>query len=157
VSKLRPTGEEPVRNLERKDKCATGTAFNEFWNVYPKLKDREKSEALFRKAVGQGIEPRLIISAAEEYCRENASNGYQYLCYSDNWLDQRRWENQRSARTASATGGGSSIEDTARMLAEKIQSGSYVPSSAFTSRMTAIMLRLELVSVDQLQRIGVAV
>lgn len=156
VSKLRPTGEEPVKNLERKNVCAIDAAFDEFWKVYPKPKDRNKSKALFQKAVAAGIEPGLIISAAKEYCRDNAGNGHRYLAYSDNWLKDRRWENQRAATGATTTVSGSDIEEVARMTAEKICAGRFISPTGVSDKMVGIMMDLGLVTIDQLRRIGVA-
>lgn len=110
-SKLRPTGEEPVRNRKGKDVCAADAAqhtqsdFNQFWRVYPRREKKRETKAAFSKVVAKGADSLHIIAGATAYAEANDGNGWQYLAQPANWLKDRRWLDYASEPSADATAG----------------------------------------------------
>jgi len=105
----RPTGQEDQSlcpdgtgepGLSKNETTASDHAsmFDEFFAAYPRPKNRDRSEAEFSKAVKAGADPARIIAAAKAYAAENRGNARHYVAYSDNWLRDRRWEDQREVR-----------------------------------------------------------
>ena len=100
---VEPTSGEsvPIRRTTDKETltssvCAQAKSgafqFDAFWKTYPRDRDRERTQHLFDKALAEGISAETLCQAAAKYRAENKGSGQQYMCYSDNWLKNRRWE-----------------------------------------------------------------
>ncbi|MCJ7871489.1 helix-turn-helix domain-containing protein [Phaeobacter sp. J2-8] len=158
--KLRPTGDDPVRNLKGKNVCGsegdhiqqTPDGFEEFWEVYPRVRDRVTSCKLFADAVKAGVDPKWIVKAAKRYASENAKNNAAYIAYSTNWLEASRWQDCPQDVPARETG--SVAEKVARFWADKIISGQYVPQSAINPALAEYLLENKLVAETDLHRAG---
>ncbi len=88
---------EPV-----KEPCAAETApqaidlpdgfLKKFFDVYPRVGDREKTKAALEQAICQeGVSCDAILSGAKAYATEQKGNHPRYLAYSENWINQKRW------------------------------------------------------------------
>lgn len=122
--KLRPTGEEPVRNRKGKDVCSadaaqhTQPAFEEFWQAYPRPKDREATALTFAQAVAEGADPAALVAAARAYRDENRGNGRMYLKHSANWLREGAWRDHAPIAKPTTT-----VGDMADLYAGMIDAG----------------------------------
>jgi len=116
---VREPGKEPVRSAGADQH--TDSAFDEFWKIYPRPRDREKSGQLFSEALKAGADPAIIIAGAKNYAAENAENirkgSKQFMCFSDNWLRARRWNDHASAPTKSQL----NAEDVSEQVAKQIR------------------------------------
>ena len=128
------------------------TAFQSFWDCYPRVRDRAKSLKLFAAAVKAGAYPDRIVRAAKRYRAENAGNNLAYIAYSTNWIEQRRWEDYPDA--IPPKGPEDRLAPVARYWAEAIASGDFVPSSAISPSLAEYMLAEKLVAVADLRRLG---
>ncbi|MAZ27989.1 MAG: hypothetical protein CL868_13055 [Cytophagaceae bacterium] len=144
-----------VREPIRKPACAREAdrrPFDRFCEVFPKLRDRNACEVLFDDAVAAGANPEVIVAAARRYRAENGGKAKRYLCASDRWLQDKRW--QQGRRAAPGASGSASLEDRAAWWASKVHAGDFIPPSALNNTMIAEMLGRQLVTSQQLRAIG---
>lgn len=80
----------PVREISAEEK----KEFGNFWALYPKSKDYDKTLEEWTAAVLAGADPKQITTAAVAYAREKAGEPFQYLKHSANWLRDRRYEDK---------------------------------------------------------------
>ncbi|WP_225028322.1 helix-turn-helix domain-containing protein [Xinfangfangia pollutisoli] len=131
----------------------TSKAFEEFWKVYPRPRDRQRAERLFVEALEAGVGAEVILGAARHYRAENAGNKPQYLAYADNWLDQRRWEDCQAAAPVVART--DAVRDLATFWAKKVKCGAYIPPSGISAEVAHCMIQGGLVREQDLLRVGV--
>ena len=93
--------EEPVKEPV-KEPCADGAqdrnfekTLGTFLKVYPRHGDRGRTEDALRAALGAGADPDQIIAAAKAYAVEQKGNAPRFIAYSENWLEQKRWDRHR--------------------------------------------------------------
>lgn len=94
------TKEEPVKEPVREPCVSPGDPHTEFldkiWDrfsaVFPRMGNVEVTEDRLRSAIEAGADPDHIIEAARAYADEQRGNKSQYIAFSENWLDQKRWE-----------------------------------------------------------------
>ncbi|MFN4159387.1 MAG: helix-turn-helix domain-containing protein [Gemmobacter sp.] len=153
----------PYRTSKREpvsEPCSSACAdnhdarFDEFWTAHPRPRNRVRTRELFAGAVSQGTDPGLIISAAKRYASEQAGNAAMYVCQSDNWLINRRWEDFGKS-DGHGVSQGQDMERLARFWAGKMAAGSYVPTSAISPRVAAEIVRLGLAGKADLARHGI--
>lgn len=135
----------------------TLVAFERFWQVHPKARQRDRSFALWLAAEKSGADPQRIICEAQRYRQVNQGKDAQYLVSSDRWLEQRRWEGEPGKAFVSMDERMRGIEATAEMLAGKVRAGAPVVSSAFSPAILDCILGKRLLTVAQLQGAGVRV
>lgn len=70
--------------------------FGRFWTYHPKSKDYDKTLEAWTAAVLDGADPVVISAAALAYAREMASEPFQYVKHSANWLKQRRYADKHA-------------------------------------------------------------
>lgn len=68
--------------------------FGNFWTLYPKSKDYEKTLEQWTAAVIAGADPKQITAAAVAYAREKAGEEWRYIKFSANWLKARGYEDK---------------------------------------------------------------
>jgi len=128
--------------------------FEAFWEIYPRPKNRAESQEAFEAAIAEGVNESWLIQAAKAYRLEQSGNPAMYVAQSDNWLEQKRWN--EFPEHLQATGADlSGIDGTARLWAATIKRGGYVPSSAISANLAAHMVQTGLVMPDDLRRVGV--
>lgn len=150
---------EPVR-----EPCVGGVSaahieklLSEFWDAYPRPRDRATCRRWFEELAGRGVDLGSIVAAAKRYAAENAGNKPMYLAYADNWLRDRRWEDFAGKSDARSVCPDDAMRDVADFWAEKIKRGKYVPSNAISGQLAGVMLSLGLVEEGELRRVGVPV
>lgn len=159
VQELHPNLKKTIKEPIVLDSSSPEEAsFTEFWNVYPRKHDQERSRRLFEDAVKSGVDAEWIISAAKTYRNEQQGNEERYICYSDNWLEKKRWEDFPWKREPIAESSGSSggPQDLEEFWAEKIKNNAYVPQSAISPQLARNMLDRDLVTIEELRRKGLA-
>lgn len=132
-------------------------AFQRFWEAHPKMGNRDRTLALWLAAEKSGADPQRIISEARRYRQINQGKDTRYLVSSDRWLEQRRWEGEPGKAFVSSDERMRGIEATAEMLAGKVRAGAPVVSSAFSQAILDCILGKRLLTVAQLQSVGVRV
>lgn len=65
--------------------------FGNFWALYPKSRDRDKTLAEWTAAVLSGVDPKQITAAAVAYAKEKAGEEFRFIKHSTNWLRERRY------------------------------------------------------------------
>ena len=68
--------------------------FGNFWALYPKSKDYDRTLETWTASVLGGADPQKITAAAVAYAREVAGKDFQYVKHSANWLRERRYEDK---------------------------------------------------------------
>lgn len=80
-----------VRDLTAEEKLE----FGRFWLVYPKSKGYDETLAAFTaEVVIEGADPQEITAAAVAYAKEKASEDFQFIKFSANWLKQHRYRDK---------------------------------------------------------------
>ncbi len=98
----------------------------------------------------KGAEPKRIVQAAKAYASENEGNGQRYIAYSDNWLENKRWNDNAPKNPPKAKD-----VDAAAFWAKSVKDGRFIPSTAITDRVAIEMIKRNLVSPADLAAIGV--
>lgn len=137
-------------NIEECVRPQAADDFERFWTVHPRPRDRDATHRAFTQAVAEGQTADVLIAAAEAYRRENAGNRSMYVCYSDNWLRDRRWKEHEPIEPACPTTGSGSVID---LFVKRIRAGQKVYGVSEQQR--AELLSSGLVSPEELRRSGV--
>lgn len=72
--------------------------FDRFWRAYPKRdggNPKQPAKDKFARWVRKGIDPEVLIAAAEAYrrdCIDRGNEGTPYVAQAQTWLNQRRWQ-----------------------------------------------------------------
>lgn len=146
---------KPTNKKTKREECVgvkSDPAFDRFWSIYPRPRDRERSLNLFLTMKSQGIDPEMVVAAAEEYCRDNKGNGSMYLCFSDNWLADGRWKDAKASKPLPESG--HELEETARFIAEKVKAGS--PVFSVSSALTKIIEKNQWLTKEQMRAAGIS-
>ena len=81
------SGRQPVREITADDKVE----FGNFWELFPKSQDYDKTRDAWVAAVCSGVSPQLITAAAVAYAREKAGEEFRFIKTSTRWLTERRY------------------------------------------------------------------
>jgi len=79
---------------------ASEDAWNKFWAVYPRKKDKQAALKAWKKALKTGCDPQQIIDGAIRYAEERSTEDPQYTKYPASWLNAGSWENQADQPSA---------------------------------------------------------
>ena len=77
--------------------------FDEFWEVYPRKKEKKRAQSAWKSAVKR--EPAEgIIAAAKNYAQErkNVKDGEQFTKHASTWLNNDCWEDYRTSPVKSS-------------------------------------------------------
>lgn len=133
-------------------------AFDEWWAIYPKPRDKTRSARLFCDAVAAGVEPGWIIASAKRYSAENARKGTarQFVASGDMWLENRRWEDHAPpALPAEPASTDDPMDGAAHLWGKTIRDGGYVPPSAISARLARVILAKGYATAEQLRAKGI--
>ena len=81
-------------HLTRDIYSASEDAWNKFWAIYPRKKDKQAALKAWKKALKDGTDPQHIIDGATRYAEERSTEDPQYTKYPASWLNAGSWENQ---------------------------------------------------------------
>ena len=130
----------------------TNSAFEKFWETFPRPRNRERCLELFGQTVSEGVSPEWIVTSAGRYRDEQRTNSRMYLVYADNWLAARRWEDFTDPNASKTSTGGT--ETTLRLFAKKINEGGYLAPTALSHAQVAEILERGLSSKEALSAAG---
>ena len=134
----------------------THSAFEEWWKLYPRPRDRDRSARLFCEAVSSGVDPAWIIASAKRYRAENAGNAPMYQAFGDNWLALQRWEDHEPpALPALESAIDDLIDGQAQLWGNVIREGRYVPPNAVSARIASLILHRGYATEDQMRAKGI--
>lgn len=89
--------------LEKKENSDSVASldFERFWRVYPSRRPYPNPKAAAAKkfgvAVRHGVDPELLIAAAERYARLCRGKDPQYVVQTTRWFNEKRWEDEIQA------------------------------------------------------------
>ncbi|WP_199572684.1 helix-turn-helix domain-containing protein [Streptomyces murinus] len=69
-------------------------AFGAFWINYPKKRAREEARKAWIAAIKRGANPQHIVTAAQSYARERASQDPKYTKYPATWLNKGCYDDE---------------------------------------------------------------
>jgi hypothetical protein len=87
-----PHSPQEEDSSSRADDCLE--AFGAFWLTYPKKINRGKAQEQWIEAMRKGVDPALIVTAAQGYARSVAGKDPQYTSYPANWLRLERYHDE---------------------------------------------------------------
>jgi hypothetical protein len=67
-------------------------AFGDFWLLYPRPMQPEKTKTAWRAALDRGADPGLIVKAAQAYAKHLGGKADRYTPYSATWLNNGSYE-----------------------------------------------------------------
>jgi hypothetical protein len=73
-------------------------AFVDFWQVYPKKKDKAHAFRAWLHATHE-VSPSVIIAAAERY-RDQPGRSYEFTKYPSNWIRGGCWDDEQEGDVA---------------------------------------------------------
>lgn len=149
---LKEDQNKEARARARKRKVAL-TAFEEFWSAHPRVGSREATECAFEEAVRDGVDPAVIVAAAKRYRAEKGHEPKRYLCASEDWVKQRRWQD---ACTLGPSCAQPKPRDAAELWARTLNEGGFIPPSAISCGLGREMIRRGLVTEAELRSAGVS-
>lgn len=85
-----------VRNGAKPKRKAPADAprFDEFWDIYPRKRDKGKARPAWNKAVKKA-DPDTIIAAAKRYAATvDRSEGGRFIKYPASWLNAEAWDDE---------------------------------------------------------------
>ena len=147
------TMQEPVCSADAVQH--TQATFDEFWNAYPRPKDRDGTEKAFAQAVAGGAPPAVIIAGATAYAAEEKNNGRQYLKHSANWLKAQGWQDHTLA--GSKQRNGASADAIKANYARAIANGHASVARHCPVQMAHELIAANAVTQEQCRAVGVSV
>jgi len=88
------TGKNTSSASNAEEDASDLAAFGAFWIVYPKKIHMAKAKTEWIAAIRRGIDPALMVDAAQAYAREVAGKDPQYTSYPANWLANERYHDE---------------------------------------------------------------
>lgn len=72
------------------------SAFDEFWQAYPKHKDKAAAEKSFEKVMKSGVPLETLLTAIERQKKTEqwSRDGGQFIPYPSTWLNRKKWEDE---------------------------------------------------------------
>lgn len=125
-------------------------AFREFWDAFPRPRNKGLSLRYFTEAVESGVAPQLIITAAYRYRGEQAENKIQYVAPSDHWLQNRRWRDYRGT-----AGSENNLTAISAFWAKRVLNRRYIAPNAISPEIAAHMVSNGMVCEADLAAVGV--
>jgi hypothetical protein len=86
-----------VRQISAEDKVEYGN----FWQLFPKSQDPDKTRDAWTAEVLRGADPKQITTAAIAYAHEKASEPWRYVKTSARWLSERRYLDKPAPKSTS--------------------------------------------------------
>ena len=121
-------------------------SFEDYWEIYPRPRNKLQSKTFFNAAVKAGASPNWILQSAKSYAIEQAENDRKYIAYSDNWLEAERWQDYPLKPVKKEK------VDIAKFWAETIKNGGYISMQSVTARLVDEMLSRELLTEQDLDK-----
>lgn len=69
-------------------------AWERFWRLYPRKKDKGTAERAWNKAIRSGIPVQTILDGLEFYVLDCRTRDAQYVKYPATWLNARGWQDE---------------------------------------------------------------
>lgn len=74
---------------------STDTRFSQFWQAYPKKRDKQRAEKAFAKAISKtDLETMLQALHTQKQSMDWQKDGGQYIPLASTWLNGCRWEDE---------------------------------------------------------------
>lgn len=68
--------------------------FVRFWQAYPRRQGKGLARKAFAKVVKSGIDPEVLITAAQRYADSRRNEEMQFTAYPATWLNGERWDDE---------------------------------------------------------------
>jgi len=96
TTELEPEELEPLNNID--------TAFKQFWDEYPRKKDKGHARRAFEKAL-EKTDLETILNGVRLYKDHESDNEIEFIAYPATWLNGERWEDEYEVQPVRETPG----------------------------------------------------
>ena len=96
TTELEPEELEPLKNID--------TSFAQFWDEYPRKKDKGHARRAFEKAL-EKTNLETILDGVRLYKAAEAHNDIEFIAYPATWLNGERWEDEHTVEPVRETPG----------------------------------------------------
>ncbi|MGW1998436.1 helix-turn-helix domain-containing protein [Embleya sp. NPDC001921] len=72
--------------------------FDDFWDAYPKHRDKQAALKAWATAIKAGVDPTRIVRAAAAYADERRGQDAKYTKYPTTWLNKGCWDDEPDVR-----------------------------------------------------------
>jgi len=90
VSSPSPSG-NGATGVNSEESARETTAFEKFWDAYPRKEGKGAAEKAFAKQSGH-LDAMLLALTVQRQSRQWLDSGGQFIPHPSTWLNQRRWE-----------------------------------------------------------------
>jgi hypothetical protein len=90
----------PLSSVQERTRQEDNTAFDEFWQSYPKRVDKGAARKAWAKAMKGKTSPATIIAATKEYAAERRGQDAKFTKHPATWLNAESWLNERPPASA---------------------------------------------------------
>ena len=101
-SDLRKPLANKTKNLEKTN--SLDIAFDQFWSLYPRKKDKGHARRSFEKAM-EKADLETILQGVKDYVQAEGDNEEQFIAYPATWLNGERWLDEYDVRPRKETPG----------------------------------------------------
>jgi murein DD-endopeptidase MepM/ murein hydrolase activator NlpD len=85
---------------------AEPAGFPEFYEAYPRKRERKKAATAYRTALRNGAKPERLIQAAQAYAHQVRGKDLQYVKYPASWLNAAAYDDEPERPALRAVSGG---------------------------------------------------
>src|SRR5262249_45842129 len=90
----------PSAPLARRPPLHLNASFAEFWQAYPRKRDKKDAEKAFHRAVkSKRATPEELIAGAKRYAAEVAGKDLEHVKHAATWLNKESWTNEVEIRS----------------------------------------------------------
>lgn len=93
-------GSEEKKNPQRGAARREHERFAEFYDAFPRHKDRQDAARKFQQIINSGVDPDTLIAAAYQYRADTADTDQQYVKYPATWLNKGSWKDEPDRKPA---------------------------------------------------------
>lgn len=86
--------ELPLNCQEELSAANHDAMFDAFWKAYPRRVSKAGARTKWEAAIKRGIDPAVILAAAERYATERAGADPRYTKHPTTWLNQGCWDDE---------------------------------------------------------------
>jgi len=86
--------EEKKRLAPRAGSDTELPGFAEFYDAYPRKRERKKAAAAYRSALKAGVKPERLLTAAQTYARSCEGKEINYVKYPASWLNAGAYDDE---------------------------------------------------------------
>lgn len=120
-TKMNKSANAHLRKRTSSQQDKTETMFSEFWQAYPKKRDKARARKSFFKIKNlSDVFPHLMQGLEQQKASADwKKDGGKYIPYPSKWLDNERWEDELSTQVQPPAQGSVSVWDMQELTPEE--------------------------------------